>query len=259
MAMCGARFGSSRFGVLCWLSRCLLGTACNDVWTVLSVQCRVQAAAVRTVVTTIQAVLYWVFSAQCTGCWGFFMVVDTGQDHWVEGITLSTGILMTIFCQRAVSTFTPHTASSLFPPPSISQPLPLSPVLSPETNYPPPPPSLPPHTVMHYILTHNQTQPHNTHTLWRSVPLSSPHLSWSLFHSLAQPVVFFNGGFCPFHLLENKGFLCTQDRGKEKDGEPVSEEEVLPSSVVEWAGKKSHFTREETHFYWCQPVLFWLY
>lgn len=101
------------FSVLCWLSRCLLGTACNDVWTVLSVQCWVWAALVRTALTTIQVGMYWVFSAQCTGCWGFFVAVDTGQGHWVEGIMPSTGILMSIFCQRSVSsTFTPHTPSS---------------------------------------------------------------------------------------------------------------------------------------------------
>lgn len=146
---------------------------------------------------------------------------------------------MTIFYQGAVSsTFTPHTPSSIVPPPSISQPLPLSLVLSPETNYPPASPSLLPHNVKNYIHTQsNATTPH-IHTLTlrtallcpsKLVPLSLTRSASCIFQwwllSLSSP-------------LENKGFLCTQDRGREKDGELVSEEEILPSSVVDWAEKK---------------------
>lgn len=54
-----------------------------------------------------------------TSCYGLFMDLDTGQEHRVEGIALSSRILMTVFCQRsASSTFTPHcpSPSSFFTP-----------------------------------------------------------------------------------------------------------------------------------------------
>lgn len=45
------------------------------------------------------------------------MVGDTGRGHRVEGITPSSGILMTVFCDRSVSsTFAPRSPSSLPPP-----------------------------------------------------------------------------------------------------------------------------------------------
>ena len=156
----------------------------------------------------------------------------------MEGITLSSGILMTIFCRRSVSsTFTPQTPSPLVPSPSIPQSLRLSFLLSPETNYSPPSPAAPIHpapdlcplTMLSAKYSHkiSRNRTARTHS---GAPYRSPP-SWSLFQSLAQPVVFVNGGFCPFHVLENKRFLCTRDGGKLRDGEQVREEDILLLSV----------------------------
>lgn len=93
--------------------------------------------------------------------------------------------------------------------------------------------------------------PHVQHTLRLSAPLSSPRRTRSL--SLS---VFFNGGFCPFHLLENKGFLWMQDRRKEMDGESDREEEILTLSVSEqWVEKVILQEREsqwldQLYWYW---------
>lgn len=55
-------------------------------------------------------------------------------------------------------------------------------LFSPFSN-PPHPRSLPPHNVKRQILTHDQSQPHSTHTLWRSVPLSSKLVPLSITRS----------------------------------------------------------------------------
>lgn len=178
------------------------------------------------------------------------MAVDTGRGHWVEGITLSSGILMTAFCHRSVSsTFAPRSPSSLSIAIHFSTSSSFTLFVTRNRLFHPSPPRrtshLCPLTMSSATYSH-AIERSRKHTLRRSVPLSSPRLSCSLFHSLTHPVVFFNGGFCPFHLLGNKGFLSAQDRGKERDGEPDREEEILTLSG------KSHFTREGIHHYNCQ-------
>lgn len=60
---------------------------------------------------------------------------------------------------------------------------------------------------------HNLTQSntvaniHHTNFGPESCSSLSVELALSFTHSLTHPVAFFNGGFCLFHLLENKGFL----------------------------------------------------
>lgn len=90
------------------------------------------------------------------------------------------------------------------------------------------PPSLPPGGVEVHCVAQALTR-------WsRSSSSSNTTHSRTLrpFHSLAQPVVDFNVAFCPFHLGKNKGFLCTRDSGKTRDGEPVGEEEIRVKLTV---------------------------
>lgn len=123
------------------------------------------------------------------------------------------------------------------------------------------PTSLPPHEVKHSIIAHNQTQL-RTYTTQTSVLSPALLSSSTCSHSLTHPVVFFNGSFCPFHLLENKGFLWTQERGKAMDGESDREEEILTLSVLFNKWKKSFYIR--IYQYYCQKGwytsqrLFWL-
>lgn len=99
---------------------------------------------------------------------------------------------------------------------------------------------------LHTHTQSNATTKH-THTLWRSVLLSSPHLSWSLFHSLTRPVVFFNGGFCSFHLPSKTKDFCahrTEER-RRTESRPARKRSYPWVWSNEWRKKeKSHFMRE---------------
>ena len=193
------------------------------------------------------------------------MAVDTGQGHRVEGITLSSGIPMTLFCHRSVSsTFALYSIPlPLAPSPSISLPLPLSPPLSPDAQFSlnPPlktnyslsssPPSLPPHNVKHCILTHDQTQLQththsNAHTLTLRTALLSPSnlLSLSLTRSHSRIFQWW------LLSLSSPGKQRILVRTGQREGE---------GWIAGWRGRDpdlecrtNHFTREEIHQYYCQ-------
>lgn len=95
-------------------------------------------------------------------------------------------------------------------------------------------------------LRQKHSHDHRAHTrITHTLRLPSPSRTCSLFHSLAHPVVFFNGSFCPFHLRGNKGFLCPLDGGKQGDTEPDREEEIhlTLSAVVQ---KYSYINKADT-------------
>lgn len=146
------------------------------------------------------------------------MAVDTGQGHYVEGITLSSGILMTAFCHRSISsTFAPHTPSSRSFITHFSTSSSFTPFVTRNQLFslfcPPPPPAQ-----CQALHTHTRSNAHppriQTHTLTLRTALLSPSkLLRSFTHSLTQSY-FSMVAFVPFISSKTKDSCARRTEGR---------------------------------------------
>lgn len=143
------------------------------------------------------------------------MVLDTG--YRVEGITHSSGILMAGFC----------------PPNSFLHLHPACRFLSIQRS-----PS-PPFVARFWMSSFSHLLPPfafselvwvSLNTLQCSLRLSSANVR-SLFHLLARPAVFFNGGFCPFHVSQKQRILVSTEARTDKCCRAGREKEIPTLSV----------------------------
>lgn len=225
---------------MCWLSRRLLGSACDDFWRPGC--CGEDSGHYHSscAVLSLFSAVYWLLGI-LYGC-GHWTGALSGGDYTLHRNTndhlLSRSCFLHLhstypflYCSSTIHFSTSSSFTRFVTRNQLSPGIPI------------PTPSQ--CQELHTHTQSNATTPH-IHTLTlrtallcpsKLVPLSLTRSASCIFQwwllSLSSP-------------LENKGFLCTQDRGREKDGELVSEEEILPSSVVDWAEKKKkgHFTRE---------------